>query len=80
MAWTEVARGHWPGEQVTGGYKMVAHSPIKSKSLPWLWCRRCGLVYLRNSITDWCIAKGCNYDDHTGYKSAVQRLTVSRKL
>ena len=79
MAWTEVAKGYWPGESGGGGYKMTPHSPSKSKTLPWQWCRRCGLLYLRNPATNWCIEKGCNYDDHPQYSQMIKRLTAQKK-
>ena len=33
------------------------------KAIPWLVCRYCGLVYLKNAPTQWAIRKGCNWRD-----------------
>lgn len=36
------------------------HTPVKMPArLPWLWCPRCGLVYLRNDVTAKAIKAGC---------------------
>ena len=37
-------------------------------------CINCGLLRLRNALTDWCASKGCNYDDHPGYAAALRAL------
>lgn len=50
------------------------HSPHVVKGIPWRVCRGCGLVYLRNPLTEWCIRQGCNHDEHPGYRSAVATL------
>ena len=51
-------------------YKFEPHSPKKVKFLPWSVCT-CGLIYLRNELTAWCVSKGCNYDAHPQYKAAA---------
>ena len=66
----------WPGERDQRGYRMVPHQFHSSKRTPWLlWCRICGLVRLKNEITDWCAAHGCWHDEHPGYRQALRRLT-----
>lgn len=35
------------------------HHPRKLGRLSWLVCRFCGLVYLRNAVTEAAIRKGC---------------------
>ena len=67
----------WPGEKRAAGYTFEPHSfaPMKAgkkRTLPWLWCPRCGLMLLRNARTEWCRDKGCNYDEHPGYKQAMR--------
>lgn len=47
----------------------------KAKTMPWNLCNGCGLVRLRNALTDWCARHGCDYDEHPGYRAAVHRLT-----
>ncbi len=37
-------------------------------------CARCGLLRLRNALTDWCVSKGCNFRDHPGFTDATRRL------
>lgn len=45
------------------------------KGIPWLVCRKCGLIRLRNPLTDWCVKKGCNYNEDLNYKAVVKNLT-----
>lgn len=51
------------------------HHPGRLKGVPWLVCRHCGLVYLRNALTQWCIDRGCDYSDDPGYRTAIRNLT-----
>ena len=37
----------------------VPHETKRIKGLPWLVCRYCGLVYLRNDLTRRAISAGC---------------------
>lgn len=37
-------------------------------------CSLCGLVRLKNTLTEWCIAKGCDYEDAPGYREALRTL------
>lgn len=36
------------------------HNPGKLRGLPWLVCKCCGLVYLRNEATRKAISAGCD--------------------
>jgi len=38
-------------------------------------CARCGLMRLSNRITDWCVKKGCNHDEHPDYLNKLKELT-----
>ena len=58
-------------------YKFRGHSFTPRKGLGKQVCNGCGLVALRNAATNWCIDKGCNYEDHGQCKSAMKRLTKS---
>lgn len=49
-------------------YKMEPHHPVKWKGIPWVVCQKCGLVYLRNPLTEWSIKHGCNSSDHPQFK------------
>ena len=53
-------------------YSFEAHTPIPLKGTPWLYCRYCGLVYLRNPITRWCIKMGCNANYHPNYNNILK--------
>lgn len=55
-------------------YKMVAHSWVAMNGTGKQKCSRCGLVRLRNPLTDWCIAKGCYHEDHPQYKAKTKQL------
>lgn len=37
-----------------------AHQWVKWKSIPWLVCKRCGLVWLKNLATSLAVRKGCD--------------------
>ena len=56
-------------------YKYEPHSWRKPKRYPWLVCQHCGLVALKNHLTEWAIGKGCNYKDAVGHKNAVEKYT-----
>lgn len=49
-------------------YEYEPHSICKIKGLSWSVCNKCGLVYLRNSFTQWAIRYGCNNEDHKDYE------------
>lgn len=55
-------------------YKMRGHSFTPLKGVGKSWCKNCGLVALRNPISDWCVDKGCEYKSHTQYQAALKRL------
>jgi len=58
-------------------YSFEPHRPKKlSKGLPWLYCPKCGLLFLKNSITKWCIRMGCDHEYHYQYKMMLKKLTV----
>jgi len=68
--------GHWvPAviEDVEITYSYERHTPIKLKGTPWLYCRFCGLLYLNNAITRWCVRMGCNCDYHKDFKRMLHR-------
>jgi hypothetical protein len=56
-------------EDVKETYKFEAHKPRQlTKRIPWLVCQYCGLVYLKNNVSRWCISKGCLHELHKDYK------------
>jgi hypothetical protein len=56
-------------------YSFEHHSPIPLKGNPFLYCRYCGLVYLKNEFTRWCIKKGCNHEYHPQFKQKRNYFT-----
>lgn len=39
------------------------HRPIKPSVLPWSFCARCGLIYLKNEATQRAIRASCTADE-----------------
>lgn len=54
------------------GWQLVPHRWVVNKHLPRQLCASCGLVRLRNRLTDWCVSHGCDHDEHPGYRTAIQ--------
>ncbi len=53
-------------------YKMESHQFGPVKKLAYLRCKHCGLITLRNALTEWCTRMGCNASDHPEYASRVR--------
>ena len=64
--WVTIETGDLREKEIS--YKYERHSPIILKGTPWLYCRHCGLLYLNNAITRWCIRMGCLNEYHKDYK------------
>jgi len=60
-------------------YEFEAHSPIKTKAIPWMFCKYCGLLYLNNKITRWCVKVGCNHTEHPQYTTTVNKLIGGKR-
>lgn len=60
--------------------KAVGHTFKSHKGFPWPVCSGCGLVRLKNALTEWCVRNGCNHTDHPGYRAAVVALSKSARL
>jgi len=45
----------------------VKHNPAILKGQPWRYCKGCGLVFLKNEITELCKRLGCDFEDHPEY-------------
>lgn len=74
-------RQDWvPAPHLTGAsekfeYTLEAHSPQRSKSIPFaLVCKHCGLIYLKNDFTRWAIRMGCNNRYHPDLKTVRNRM------
>lgn len=66
--------GYWIPTQIEDKeikYSFEPHSPQKLKGLPWIYCKYCGLIYLNNKVTRWCIKMGCNANYHPNYKNVL---------
>jgi hypothetical protein len=37
-------------------------------------CGNCGLVRLKNLLTEWCVARGCDFREHPGFAEACRTL------
>lgn len=48
-------------------YRLEPHVFLPSKKIPYLRCKRCGLLKFRNALTEWCVRMGCNASDHPEY-------------
>lgn len=68
------------GAKVRQPYKMKGHQWVVLKGGGKQYCKCCGLVALNNAITDWCIEKGCNHEDHPQFHSTLKRLTKDKRL
>ena len=55
-----------------------SHAPRLLKGISWPVCRKCGLVYLKNPLTAWCIKMGCDYADKPNFKAVVQQFTGAK--
>jgi ribosomal protein L32 len=55
-------------------YKYVGHSFTPLKGAGKQVCKSCGLMLLRNQITDWCVSHGCFHDVHPQYKNKLKKL------
>jgi hypothetical protein len=42
-------------------------------------CVKCGLVRLRNLLTDWAVRHGCDFADHPGWAHAKATLPAEHE-
>lgn len=73
-----MTKGHWIQTEIEDReitYSHEKHSPVPLKGTPWMYCKYCGLVYLKNRITRWCIRMGCNSDYHPQFKTMLNRFS-----
>lgn len=61
-------------------YKLKGHSFVPLKGIGKSYCRNCGLVALRNPISDWCVEKGCEYKNHSQYAHAFRKLAGGMEI
>lgn len=67
----EVYRGEF--ERVS--YKQEPHTFKSQRFWSKGMCVKCGLLYLNNALTKWCISKGCLYSWHPQFRDTIRRLT-----
>lgn len=60
-------------------YKYEQHAPIPLKGTPWLYCKYCGLLYLKNNFTRWAIRMGCMNRFHPTHNKMLAHFTTRRK-
>lgn len=60
---------------MSNDYKYQPHTFIVMKGVGKQICKSCGLMALRNDITNWCINKGCYAEDHPEYQKTLIRLS-----
>lgn len=73
--------GHWVPAQIDDEeitYSYEKHAPVPLKGNPYLYCKYCGLVYLKNDFTKWCIRMGCNNSYHPLFNKMRNKLTGGR--
>lgn len=69
-----MSKGAAQTAQAPTGYVFEAHKPRKQRGVPWPVCAGCGLVYLHNDVTAWCVRMGCNATDHPGWRTLRSTL------
>lgn len=52
-----------------------AHVWWTSRVIPQSYCIGCGLIRLRNPLTDLAMDLGCNYKEHPQWPAAVHKHT-----
>jgi hypothetical protein len=60
----------------------MKYEPHSFKPYPFLHrpvCVKCGLARMRNLLTDWCVQRGCNYQEDGGYKNALRTLPAEHR-
>jgi len=76
-----MAKGQWVETYIEDrkvAYSKEAHCPVKMKNTPWLYCKYCGLLFLKNKATIWCVRMGCNYEYHNQYKAMMRRFSKQK--
>ena len=77
-------QGYWIQAEIEDEeivYSFEPHKPRKlSKTITWLYCGHCGLLYLKNPITRWSIKMGCNHTYHKQFKFMLKKLTTRRRI
>ena len=61
-------------EEQKEAYVYEPHS-FTSKAYHWWMCSKCGLLRLKNGLTEWSVEKGCKADLHPAFKSVVRMYT-----
>ena len=46
----------------------------KLKCIPWMVCSHCGMIRLRNPMSDWCAKNGCNHTEHPSYEAERMKI------
>jgi hypothetical protein len=73
--------GYWVPAQIDDEeikYTYEPHSPVILKGVNVLYCKYCGLLYLKNPFTKWCIRMGCANRYHPHYNKMMEKFTGRR--
>lgn len=76
-----MAKGQWVTVQIEDeeiSYKYEAHSIIPLKNTPWLYCKYCGLLVLKNKFSQWCYRMGCLNEYHNQYSQMLLKFTNTK--
>ena len=58
-------------------YEYIVHGPwIPLKGVGKFTCRKCGLVNLNNTFTQWAIKYGCNNEDHPDHEKQKHKAST----
>lgn len=55
-------------------YKIDPHHfiPMSKKSkCAYPYCVACGLIYMKNGLSEWAAKQGCNYKEHPSFKTKL---------
>lgn len=56
-------------------YTLEPHNFKTWKKIAWPICVKCGLIALKNPLTEWAMKQGCNHKDHPSYESQRMKQT-----
>lgn len=60
---------------------MIATHITAGKPIGGFWyCKRCGLVYLKNEISQAAIKYGCEYDTHSEFLKIERRIRAQQRI
>ncbi len=61
-------------------FKVTPHHFVARRSVGREVCQGCGLLRLRNDLTEWAVKRGCDYREAAGYADALRMLPAAFRL